>query len=559
MVKGEMYRSICITFLLMLLSLTGMADTQASSDEKQLSHAATPTKERMLVEGNEVIEVNIIRLEGNEAMDRETLFRAIPSLPKLLGEKVTLGVLNRVADDITRYYRENGYLVAYAYIPAQDFDAGVVTIVVLEGRLAGIDVTSVAGYDSVFLERKAKRSLCGDRAPGCAGVAITQTGTERVAGLISDLPGIATAMGVLSPGDEVGSSTYKLKVTPGSVWVASLGLDNHGNRYTGAQRAHAGLQLNNAAGLGDRVELSLVTSGRGLVGGFLDASLPVGDDGWRTGFTWSRITYLLGEEYKAINSSGVVDAIGAYASYPIVRSVASDLNLRLAYENKQISDTILDETRDKRADLASLGLYGSHLDAWPGGVTEARVVLSSGRLGYGGTVPQEGGFNVAGGFSKLAYALSRDQTLAYLKNSRLSAYVAVRGQISDVNLDASEKFGLGGPSGVRAYPAGEALGDIGHIVSYELRLSTPLAALGANLGLAVFYDEGRLQLNHTPWQGANGPTQRYLAGWGVGLSLVKSDAYSLKFIGAARDRQADAATSDSDAMNRFWLLANYRL
>ena len=51
----------------------------------------------------------------------------------------------------------------------------------------------------------------------------------------------------------------------------------------------------------------------------------------------------------------------------------------------------------------------------------------------------------------------------------LSLYAAFNGQVASKNLDNSEKMGLGGPAGVRAYPTGEAYGDQGYILNLEAR------------------------------------------------------------------------------------------
>ena len=48
-----------------------------------------------------------------------------------------------------------------------------------------------------------------------------------------------------------------------------------------------------------------------------------------------------------------------------------------------------------------------------------------------------------------------------------SAFVGARS--TDQTLDSSQRISLGGPSGVRAYPAGEGSGDDVHIVSAEFQ------------------------------------------------------------------------------------------
>ena len=51
---------------------------------------------------------------------------------------VTLGMIETVADTITRYYRERGFILAKAYIPKQKVRDGVVTLTLLLGELGDV-------------------------------------------------------------------------------------------------------------------------------------------------------------------------------------------------------------------------------------------------------------------------------------------------------------------------------------------------------------------------------------------------------------------------------------
>src|SRR5690606_5463479 len=60
---------------------------------------------------------------------------------------LTIGQLQLIADEITRYYREKGFFLARAVIPAQEVVDGVVLIRVLEGRLGDVKAQGNARYD----------------------------------------------------------------------------------------------------------------------------------------------------------------------------------------------------------------------------------------------------------------------------------------------------------------------------------------------------------------------------------------------------------------------------
>ena len=164
-----------------------------------------------------------------------------------------------------------------------------------------------------------------------------------------------------------------------------------------------------------------------------------------------------------------------------------------------------------------------------------------------------------GTFDKIGYHLTRDQTIAYLESTkRVSVYGSLRGQIAGDNLDSIEKFSLGGPGGVRAYPNGEAIGDSGTIASLELRYSTTVPVVGtSDVNIGLFRDQGWLRVNHNAWEGYTGPSKRRLAGNGISISLNKRDVFSVALTWAARDRSSEEATSEKDSRSRLWLHTSF--
>ena len=113
-------------------------------------------------------------------------------------------------------------------------------------------------------------------------------------------------------------------------------------------------------------------------------------------------------------------------------------------------------------------------------------------------------------FHKLRYSVSRTQVL----DEVLSLSMAISGQLADRNLDASEKFYLGGPSGVRAYPVNEGSGSYGQLINLELRYRLPLG-----FTLSVFTDHGRVQVNrNNSYSGASSLNSYSMKGRGVSLA-----------------------------------------
>jgi hemolysin activation/secretion protein len=104
------------------------------------------------------------------------------------------------------------------------------------------------------------------------------------------------------------------------------------------------------------------------------------------------------------------------------------------------------------------------------------------------------------------------------------------------NLNTSEKFGLGGPFGVRGYPVGEASGDEGWRISTELKRNLFTSAQWGSVGPMLFYDTGSV----TRYKRPDGiieedQTNSYrLSGWGAGIFASKPNAYDFRLMWATK-------------------------
>lgn len=514
-------------------------------------------------ESTATVQVRAIRFSGNTHIDDASLRQAIPQIDRFQGKAATLAQLNDLADAVTRYYRRRGYFVAVAYVPRQTVEDGVVTIDVLEGKLDQVHVGRSGGYDPARLQRYADEALCGQHG-GCSDATLTRVQADRAIGLVSSLPGVASASGTLSPGSVVGSSDVTLDAVPGPSVTGALGVDNYGNEYTGRVRETADLRVNNPLGIGDLLTADVAfsdrwglggTLGRGASNAVFDYSLPVGYDGWRIGGNYTGLLYRLGAPFNAIDAYGSGNEFNAYAAYPVLLSPYKHVWVRVSYGIKRMSDSVLESTFFHTHDnVVVIGANGDAIDTlWGGGLTQYGVSVTRGWINYGNGSRPIDTPNAAGHFAKLNFSASRDQTVAYLAQNtqRLSVYGALLGQWSNRNLDSVEKFTLGGPAGVRGYPVGEAVGDEGVTATLELRDSFALAALGGdNLTLSLFRDNGWLKVNHSPWPGYRGARQRHLGSTGFGADLLRQNRYDLKLMWALRDGgEPDTATRD----HRSWL------
>jgi hemolysin activation/secretion protein len=129
--------------------------------------------------------------------------------------------------------------------------------------------------------------------------------------------------------------------------------------------------------------------------------------------------------------------------------------------------------------------------------------------------------NSEGGFSRFNAQVTRLQSLDQIAAGWV-LQTMVRSQYAPENLESSEKMPLGGPSGVRAYPQGEAAGDRAALVSVELRRGFSWVSGWSNW-MSLFYDAGRSQIHAKPFDGSD--NVRSLRGYGLGMGADYSGKY----------------------------------
>lgn len=522
---------------LLNIPATHMPQHRAPRIEVQPNAAPAPA-----TTGGARVLVRALRVTGAQAFSEQTLLAATGFKPD---SDLTLAQLRAMAALIADLYQRNGYFVAQAYLPAQDIQQGILTIAVIEGR-----------YGKVALRNKSRVSdaQAGSLLGGLqSGDLITNAPLESRLLLLSDLPGV-NVQSTLAPSATPGASDLLVELTPGQRVSGSIDADNAGNRYTGAYRLGATVNVNEPMGYGDVASLRVMTAGTGLNYARASYQLQLGKA--RLGVAYSHLDYELGREFKSLGAHGNAKIASLYGSYPLIRSRDTNLYAGLAFDAKSFQDRIdtTSSVADKRAKVLTASLYGDHRDnaGW-GALNVYSLALSAGDINLQ-TPAVRALDNLSarsdGRYEKLAFNLARLQNIS----EAVSFYAAINGQIASKNLDASEKMELGGMYAVRAYPEGEAYADQGYVLTLEGRLLLPRFAAhpSGQLQLIAFADAGSVRTNKNPW--TTDSNRRTLSGAGVGLNWTVANDFFIKAY-YARKLGNDSATSAPDASGRFWVQA----
>jgi hemolysin activation/secretion protein len=472
--------------------------------------------------------VQSVRFSGNTLFDNATLEN---QLGEFTSRSFDLAGLRGLASDITAFYQHHGYPFARAFLPAQPLETGQLHIHIVEGRYG-----QVRALGDPTLARQGQRYLSA-LTPGAV---IESASLERASLILSDLPGIQAAP-VVRPGEQVGTGDLDVHLKRGPRYTGDVGVDNHGNYYSGQLRARASLNVNSPFMLGDQINLRAIYTQDTLWMGSLGYSAPLGASGLRGNLSYTQTHYDLAHGFEG--NKGIARISSAGLSYPLLRSQARNLSLTAAVQHKNLYNSYF---------------YGASADKYssmtlPLGLSfDARDTIGGGGVTYGGLTWTHGDLRKndpvrKGSFDKLNLDLMRLQALP----GNLTLYARVSGQWAGKNLDSSETMFLGGPSGVRAYPTGEAGGDMGWLAQIELRYQAGM------FSPYVFYDHGRIKVNAKPEKVAMPSPDLHRSGAGVGVR-VNRGPWSLDGVLAWRIKGGQP-TSDThaDPKPRLWLTASY--
>ena len=462
------------------------------------------------------VQVKAFRISGNTLISESDLQAVL--LP-WVGKETSFAELQQATNAVAEAYRARGWF-ARPQLPAQDVNDGVVSIHIIEGRLGAVRL------DDGGKELRTDRAMVTDTmtARQKSGDPLNLDALDRSTNILNDTPGVAVAT-ILAPGQNTGDTDAVVKVQDKPLYSGTAMLDNQGARSTGADKFSVSLTMDSPRGVGDQIALNGNAS-EGSLYLKLAYALPWGRDGARVGASTSAMRYTLIGDLSSLNAKGDAQTFGVNASYPLLRSGTKNVAFATALDRKTYyNEASQVATSQKVADVVLLALSGDLLDGLgQGGMTMWGINLTAGQINLSGNATNQGadrvGANTEGNYQKWGYNLARLQRLS----DKTSLWASFSGQSAAKNLDSSEKFSLGGASGVRAYPLSEGSGDDGWLATLEVRYN-----LLPELQISVFYDQGQIKLSHdNAYTGAPVVNEASLKGYGVGLSWTQSGNYAVR-------------------------------
>ena len=358
---------------------------------------------------------------------------------------VTIGQIEGVANKITQFYRERGFILAKAYIPKQQVRDGIVKLTVLLGTLGeikvhGNDLYSTDTITSIFDEQLDKP--------------VTNSTIEESLFIINGFPGV-NVDGYFEPGSQVGDTRLNVNVRNESSYNFNTRIDNHGSEESGLYRLFVGAQANNLLGNADFLSVSLLQTVFPEDTTFwqLNYDSNLFSPRFRAGVDISQNQFLVDQSSSSssLDISGTVSVYAVQGSYIAQRSRKQNSSYKLRYE-KIHSDLQIGELADignyldEKLSHISLSYQFDVLDDVNKMLHEVSFTYDNGHFDFGFSEGQKETYHV----------LSIDYTLlSFVKvpffdsNSRM--IFRSYSQYSGTNLSSIARFSLTGPTKVRGF------------------------------------------------------------------------------------------------------------
>jgi len=395
-----------------------------------------------------------------------------------LNRPVTLLEIFEAADRISDFYVSKGYTLASVNVPPQKIDSGKVRMLVSEGRIARI----VAEDNRLYTQEQVTDYL-GTIRPGT--VYQGQDLQDRIRQL-NTLPGLQ-AKAIVKPGEAYGTSDLVIKTVEDPLSGALI-VDNYGRETVGEMRVSAFAQVNNPFKVGDQLQLLGLRSSEDLLRyGYLAYSLPVNYNGTRLTLSYGAAEFEVeNSPVEGTNRSGKI-----MLDHPLI----VDLNDRLTVgvgasrtvANSDFSGITFNGTSITLLELASTYTH-SHANL---AVTQ---VVANITTNFDQLERQEldAAFLGSSTIDNAGQRLRAELDIQHLSplSKGVQLFLRANGVYSPDPLSDITAYSLGGPSGIRGYPASEVRGDRGYFGT--VGLNCPFNLGPARLTGRVFADSGRV-------------------------------------------------------------------
>ena len=404
-----------------------------------------------------------------------------------LGKNISFQDLQNVTDAITARYRQDGYVISRAIVPAQEVRKGVVDIRIIEGYVSEVYT------EGEISKVRARIEACGKKVKQMRPLQAKKL--EHYVLSLNDIPGL-TVKTVLSPSAIIVGAADLTFVVEQKRVSADVSFDNRGTRYMGPDQVVGVVVVNDFITGADSISLQTVDTPftselRYIQGAY---SFPLGIGGWRVNLDANLTETSPGFVIKDFGVVGRSKDWGIGIEYPLVRTrtknvwIYGQFEWLDSYTDCQGVILFQDNIRSLR-----FGASYDFVDSFKGsnligfevskGLTNVPLILGPSDIPTSRPLGR-------GDYFKISANASRYQSLG----ERFVLLLAANGKCSFKKpLLSAEELGFGGQQFGRAYDPSEITGDSGVVNKAELRANIyPNLRFLQQIQYYTFYDIGFL-------------------------------------------------------------------
>lgn len=496
-----------------LIEVPELQDLILEDTEDTLDAESSPdedSRESLPSSNSETVQINNIQIVT--FFPEHALIFPIEEQEKLRsqyeGQNLSPEQIDQIADDVTQWYLNQGYLTSMAESSLEP--GGTLVICVTEGQLGEI---IIEGSDRL-------QSYIEQRINLGASTPLSYEELEEQLRLLRDDPLFESVEASLRAEDEGRSSLY-VRVQEADPWQVRFSIDNYSPAAVGSERLGISLSYQNLTGTGDRLAAAYTrTTTGGAESLDLNYQIPVnpmnGTLQLRGLFERTRVTQA---PFDELNIEGESQRYSLGFRQPLIRTVREEFALSIGFDYKDGQTFIFDRIPtpfgigpdiegNSRTSVLRFGQDYTRRDLY--GAWGVRSQFSIGVDLFDATINPDP-IPDSRFFSWLLQA-QRFHRLG----SDVVLLAQVETQLTPDSLLSSEQFSVGGGQSVRGYRQNARTGDNGFRVSIESRVTVQRNAAGfPTLQIAPFFDAG------TVWSNPNNPNELadhlFLTSVGVGL------------------------------------------
>lgn len=384
---------------------------------------------------------------------------------------------------VTQHYLERGFSTSRVYLPDQDLTSGTLRLLVLEGRIAALEVEN----------DPSGRVNAHSAMPAEPGDILNSRDLEQALAQINSAPGNAVKLDV-APGEIAGESTVIFRNEPGAWWKGSVSVDNYADQE--AWQGGASLSVGSLMGVNDTGTLTFNQFEKDTKSQShsLSWSLPIGYTTY--GLSYSQSAYespLNLASGNTLTSSGKTTSMSLSANRVMFRSATTTHTLTSEYAYSDARNYLDEElliVSSKISRSLSLGVKSEDNDFYAGTLT------TTPKLAIGLLDPQNiPGVNVDSEgpppqYTKYTLNVNYKRPFEFL-SLPLTWSSTYQTQYTD---EPAGGLSIGGLGSVRGFETTSVSGDLGYYWQNELTWNTSFEVGGVSVAekLLIAYDMGHV-------------------------------------------------------------------